>query len=155
GVAFRYLLPGGEKPRVPDEATKFLLPAGSTVWYHDLNGHYEGVHEKKALAEVKADEWAAPPLTIRLPEGAGYASITEAALVNYSGLALQADGRRGFTLVLGHNHPVSYPYKLRYGKEDIERLARPAAIAGPITSPWRVVLIGADLNALVNADVIA
>jgi alpha-glucosidase len=152
GVAFRTVVPG-KGARVPDEATRFVLPAGCTVWYHDLNGHYEGVHAKKALADVREGEWAAPPLTFKLPRGAGYASITEAALVNYSGMALQADGRRGFRLVLGHKHPVSYPFRLRY-KADIERLSQPAAVSGTITSPWRAVLIGADLNALVNADVV-
>jgi len=153
GVAFRYVLPGGEKAKVPDEATAFVIPAGSTVWYHDLEGHYEGVHDKKAIADVPAGQWAAPPLTFKLPGGAGYASITEAALMNYSGMALQADGRRGFNLALGHKHPVSYPYRLRY-KDEIERVSKPAAISGTITSPWRVVMIGRDLNTLVNCDVV-
>jgi alpha-glucosidase len=153
GAAFRYIIPGENKQRVPDEATVFIIPAGSTVWYHDLEGHYEGVHEKKAIADVPAGQWAAPPLTFQLPGGAGYASITEAALVNYSGMALQADGRRGFNLVLGHKHHVSYPYRLRY-KNEIEAVSKPAAISGTITSPWRVVMIGADLNALVNCDVV-
>jgi hypothetical protein len=31
--------------------------------------------------------------SFKLPDGAGYASITEAALVNYAGVALQAGGR--------------------------------------------------------------
>jgi len=52
GAAFRYALNGESPPRVPDEATKFILPAGSTVWYHDLDGHYEGVHEKKDIEDV-------------------------------------------------------------------------------------------------------
>jgi alpha-glucosidase len=153
GVAFRYIIAGGDSPRVPDEATTFVIPAGSTVWYHDLEGHYESVHAKKDIANVKTGEWAAPPLTFKLPGGPGYASITEAALVNYSGMALQSDGKRGFNLVLGHKHPISYPFRLRY-KDDIERVSRPAAISGTITSPWRVVMIGADLNALVNSDIV-
>ena len=41
GIAFRCVVPG-EGSRVPDEATAFVLPAGATVWYHDLHGHYEG-----------------------------------------------------------------------------------------------------------------
>src|ERR1051325_2266356 len=45
GVAFRSIVPGSG-PRVPDEATTFVVPAGSTVWYHDLRGHYEGVHAR-------------------------------------------------------------------------------------------------------------
>ncbi len=154
GVAFRYLIPGDEKPRVPDEDTTFVIPTGSTVWYHDFHGHYEGVHEKRNIADIQNGDWAAPPLTFKLPNDYGYASITEAALVNYSGMALQSDGKRGFSVVLGHKEPVSYPFELRYSKEDIKRLAKPAAVTGEIVSPWRVVMIGADLNALVNCDII-
>ncbi|MCJ7674477.1 MAG: glycoside hydrolase family 97 N-terminal domain-containing protein, partial [Sedimentisphaerales bacterium] len=152
-VAFRYIIPGGENVRVPDEATTFVIPAGSTVWHHDLEGHYEDVHDKNDVADIRAGQWVAPPMTFKLPGGAGYSSITEAALVNYSGMALQCDGNRGFNLVLGHKHHVSYPYRLRY-KDEIERVSRLAAVSGTITSPWRVVMIGADLNTLVNCDVV-
>jgi alpha-glucosidase len=153
GVAFRHVLSKADAPRVPDEATTFLLPAGSTVWYHGLGGHYEAVHERKDVADIAAGEWAAVPLTFKLPDGAGYAAVTEAALVNYSGMALQADGNRGFNLALGHKHPISHPFRLRYSN-DVERMTQPATIVGPITTPWRVVMIGADLNALVNCDIV-
>jgi alpha-glucosidase len=95
----------------------------------------------------------APPLTFKLPGSAGYASITEAALVNYSGMALQADGQRAFKLVLGQKHPPSHPFKLRYSN-DVERLSKPAAVVGTITTPWRVIMVGPDLNALVNCDIV-
>src|SRR5262245_26667987 len=153
GVALRFVAPGDEKPRVPDEITAFMLPAGSVVWYHDFEGHYEGMHARKEIADVKAGEWAAPPLTFQLPDSRGYASITEAALINYAGMGLQADGQGGFNLRLGDAHPASYPFRLRYAP-DVERLKQPAAIAGTITTPWRVVMIGADLNALVNCDIV-
>jgi alpha-glucosidase len=153
GVAFRHIIPGRDKPRVPDETTKFVVPAGSTVWHHDLEGHYEAVHKRSAVDDLKAGEWIAPPMTFKLPGAAGYASITEAALVNYSGMALQADGNRGLTVALGHKHPPSYPFRLRYSN-DVERVSKPAAVVGTITSPWRVVMIGADLNALVNSDIV-
>lgn len=154
GVAFRYTVDGNGKPRVPDETTRFVLPTGSTVWSHDLHGHYEGVHDAKDAAKVATGTWAAPPVTFRLPSGTGYASITEAALVNYAGMALRSVGGGGFEVVLGHAHPVSYPYKLRYSPEDIDRLAKPAAISGTIISPWRVVLLGTNLNMLVNSDIV-
>jgi alpha-glucosidase len=153
GAAFRYQLAATDRPRVPDEATRFALPAGCTVWYHDLNGHYESVYAKKALADVAAGEWVAPPLTVKLSGAAGYAAITEASLENYSGMALEADGRGGFVTALGHRQPPSYPFRLRY-KDDVERLSKPAAVFGPIRSPWRVVMVGADLNALVNNVVV-
>jgi alpha-glucosidase len=154
GAAFRLIVRGQkEVPWVPDESTSFILPEGSTVWYHDLGGHYEAVHERKEIGAVEAGQWAAPPLTFKLPGNAGFASITEAALINYPGMALQADGKRGFKLVLGHKHPISYPYRLRYSN-DIDRVSIPAAITDEIVTPWRVVMVGKDLNALVNSDIV-
>lgn len=153
GAAFRFIIPGDGRARVPDESTGFVIPAKSIVWYHDLEGHYEGIHARREIDAVGEGEWAAPPLTIRLPGEEGYASITEAALIDYAGMGLQADGRRGFTLRLGHAHPASYPFRLRYAA-DVERLKQPAQVTGTITTPWRVVIIGADLNALVTSDIV-
>ncbi|MBI4876399.1 MAG: glycoside hydrolase family 97 N-terminal domain-containing protein, partial [Acidobacteria bacterium] len=152
GIAFRHVAPGSGA-RVPDEATVFRLPDGSTLWYHNLEDHYEAQHMRKSLRAVPPGAWLAPPVTFMLPKGAGFASITEGALRNYSGLAFQGDGNGGLHARLGHAVPASYPFRLRYA-QDVERLTRPAAIDGTIATPWRVVLIGADLNALVNADVV-
>jgi alpha-glucosidase len=153
GVGFRYRV-DGRGSHTPDEGTTFTLPAGSTTWSHDLHGHYEATYVRRAIEDVPAGDWAAPPMTYRLPAGGGYASITEAALTGYAGMALQADGHHGYAARLGHAHPVSYPYALRYSAEDVLRLAKPASIDGPIRTPWRVVLVSADLNGLVNSDVI-
>jgi alpha-glucosidase len=155
GVGFRFVVPGrDDQNRVPDAATSFTVPDGSLVWVADLNrGHYEEVQTRKPVADVASGEWAAPPMTVKLPGGLGYAAITEAALTGYAGMALQGDGHRGFNVRLGHAVPASYPFTLRY-KEDVDRLAKPASIRGTITTPWRVVMIGADLNALVNSDVV-
>lgn len=68
-------------------------------------------------------------------------------------MALQGDGAGSLHARLGHAVPASYPFRLRY-QQDVERLTRPAAIAGPITTPWRIVMIGADLNAMVNCDIV-
>jgi alpha-glucosidase len=154
GIAFRYVVPDNGKERVADEATGFVIPPRSTLWYHDFYGHYEGVHNKKEIAAVKSGEWAAPPLTIKLPDANGYAALTEAALTNYAGMGFQADGNRGLKGVLAHVLPVSHPFELRYSQEDIQHLSVPAKISGTITTPWRVVMIGADLNALVNNDIV-
>jgi alpha-glucosidase len=153
GAAFRYVIPG-DGLRVPDETSQFNVPAGSTVWFHGENGHYEDVHEKRDIAGMSAGQWAMPPVTFKLPRNAGYAAITEAALVNFSGMALQANGRGGFELGLAHKQPASYPYRLRYSTNDVQRLSQPAAIQGTITSPWRVVMVGRDLNAMVNSDIV-
>jgi len=154
GIAFCYVIPGEGNRIVPNEATSFVIPDGSTVWYHDFYMHYETKHVKKNILSVESGEWAAPPLTFKLPNNTGYASITEAVLTNYSGMALQADGQRGFRVRLGHEVPASYPYLLRYGEEEAKRLAAPPAISGTIKSPWRVIMIGSDLNTLVNCDIV-
>jgi len=155
GFAFRFVVPGKESmPRVPDEATEFVFPSGSNVWYHNLRMHYEGEYTRMLIDTIPEGQWAAPPVTVKLPGGAGYAAVTEANLVDYPGMALQTTGNNGFRVRIGHSHPVSYPYELRYSKEDIERVTKPAIINGNITTPWRVVLAGKDLNTLVNSDII-
>ncbi len=155
GVAYRHVIAGDANAvRVPNEYSQFILPAASTVWYHDLDGHYEAEYEQKDISEVKAGQWAGPPLTFQLPGNAGYGSITEAYQVNYAGMALECDGRHGWIVGLGHRHPLNYPFELRYGRENGKRLAVPASVTGTITTPWRVVLVARDLNALVNSDIL-
>jgi alpha-glucosidase len=157
GVAFRYVVPAASTPaaRTPDEATVFNFPPRSTVWYHDLDGHYEGVHQKKQLEDVPEDDWAAPPVTALLPDGTGYASVTEAGLRDYAGMVLQVDRRGGFAARLAHSAPASYPYRLRYPALEVRRLAIPASFTGSFSTPWRVILASTDLNALVNSDIIS
>jgi alpha-glucosidase len=156
GVAYRHVIPGDENTlRVPDEYSAFVIPDGSTLWYGGLaDGHYETEFVKKSISEVHAGEWAGPPLTFKLPLDAGYASITEANLVNYSGMGLEADGRRGWITGLGHRQPLNWPFELRYGREEAKRLGKPASIAGTVTTPWRVVMVGPDLNTLVNSTIL-
>jgi alpha-glucosidase len=152
-VGVRFNVPG-KGLRVPDAGMTFRIPAGSTVWSHGLRDHYEAVYEKRRIEDVPDGDWAAPPVAFKLPGGAGYAAITESDLRNYAGMALQSDGQRGYRERLGHAHPPSYPYTLRFGEENARRLAVAAAVDGEITTPWRVVLMGRDLNTLVNSDAI-
>ncbi|OAI51657.1 hypothetical protein AYO47_06950 [Planctomyces sp. SCGC AG-212-M04] len=153
GVAYRVVVPGDGR-RVPDERSAFVLPGGTRVWFHDMDGHYEASYKSKLAEDVGAGEWAGVPMTFALPNGAGYGSITEANLVNYSGMCLEGDGRRGFIVGLGHRQPLNYPFELRYGREEGKRLGKPAAIEGRIETPWRVVMVGRDLNALVTSDIL-
>lgn len=155
GVAYRFIVPAaGNKPRVPDEASIFCVPDGSRVWYYDLCDHYAGQYTNNSAASVPVRQWVAPPMTFKLPDGEGYACVTEADLMNYSGMALQATAPRQFSLVLADKQPPSHSFLLRYGTNEAQRLSQPAAIAGPITTPWRVVIVGADLNTLVNSDIL-
>jgi alpha-glucosidase len=156
GVAYRQVVPGSETAsRVPDEYSAFTIPEGSTVWYGGVaDGHYETNYLKKDIADVQAGEWAGPPLTFKLPQNAGYGAITEANLADYSGMALESEGQRRWIIGLGHRQPLNYPFELRYGREEARRLGTPAAITGTITTPWRVIMIGRDLNTLVNSTIL-
>ena len=152
-IAFRHIVPGTGR-RIPDAASAFTFPVGSIVWSHGLRDHYEAVYDRKRVEDVPQGDWAGPPITVKLPDNAGYATVTEADLRNYAGMALQADGRRGYRERLGHSHPPGYPYTLRFGEENAKRLAVAAPIDGTITTPWRVLIVGRDLNALVNSDAV-
>ncbi len=156
GAAYRHLIPGdASASQVPDEYSIFNLPTDATAWYAGMaEGHYEAPYVRKTMAEVSAGEWAGPPLAVKLPRNGGYAAITEANLVNYSGMGLESNGRSGWAIGLGHRQPLNYPFELRYGRAEGKRLGKPAAIAGSITTPWRVVMVGRDLNALVNSTIL-
>ena len=139
---------------VPDEATTFVIPEGSLVWYHDGGGHYEGVHTRKEIARIGEGEWAAPPLTIKLAGSAGYALITEGALMH---------GMPGwyFDLTVGavfgldratRRHRATHSdsgTRMMWAASQLRRKLR-----DPIATPWRVVMIGANLNTLVNCDIV-
>jgi len=155
GIAFRHIVPEAGT-HVPGEATAFTLPAGSTAWYFDPHeGQYEGVYTPKKIDGVPAGEWAAPPVTVQLPDGDGYAAITEGDLTDYAGMALQTNGKDGFEARLGNLVPPDKPFLYYYGAEEAKRLAVPASIQGTITTPWRIVMISPDLNGLVNCDIVA
>jgi alpha-glucosidase len=155
GAAFRFVIPGETgRTRIPDEATVFNIAPAATVWYHDMDMHYESVHAKKQVAQLQKGEWLAPPATFKLPQGV-YTAITEADVKDYSGMSLAANGNNGIAIQLPHHQRTSYPYRLRYSPDDTLRLLQPAAMAGTITTPWRVVMIGADLNTMVNSDIVS
>ena len=73
---------------MPDGGSTFTFPNGSTVWSHGLRDHYEAVYERRLVEDVAEGDWAAPPITVKLPGNAGYAAVTEADLRNYAGMAL-------------------------------------------------------------------
>ena len=155
GIAFRFLVKGTPTDRyIPKESTVFKLPLGSYIYYHDMYAHYEGIHKKQVIDCVSKGEWAAPPVTIELPQKQGYACITESALRNYPGMSLQADGECGLVVRLGHEQPAGYPFAHDYSLEEAKRLSEPAVITGDIITPWRTVIITSDLNELVNTDLI-
>ncbi len=133
GVAYRYVVPGQGKRTVSGEAGQWRLPSGAEVWYHTNTKNYEGIHLHRSAESFKAGKAIAPPMVAELP-GGGYLAVSEAALVNYSGMTLRSLGDRRFRAVF----------------EDDESWT----LEGAISTPWRVTMLGDDLNAMVNADII-
>jgi alpha-glucosidase len=156
GVAFRHLVPG-DGARTPDEATVFRVPAGSAIAPQNYVSGYEGIYPWRTTTNtiegMMDGEWTNPPFTFVLRDRSAYASITEGALVNYSGMVFQADAAGALHARLGHSEPATFGFRSRYAK-DVERLSHAAAINGPITTPWRIVTMGADLNTLFNCDIV-
>jgi alpha-glucosidase len=68
-------------------------------------------------------------------------------------MMMQADGAGNLYARLAPSAPVTFGFRSRYAKDE-ERLSKPAAVTGAITTPWRIVMIGPDLNALVNCDIV-
>jgi alpha-glucosidase len=155
GIAFRHIVPG-HGSRVPGEATSFQIPDGSIAWYFDPSeNQYEGVYTAKAVRDIPVGQWAAPPVTIQLPNDNGYAAITEGDLTDYAGMVLKTNGKDGFDARLGNETPPDKSFLYYYGAAAAQRLATPATISGTITTPWRIVMAAPGLNGLVNCDIVA
>ena len=144
GFAWRLIVPGVGVRRVSGEASSWTLPARSTVWFSERNSawklkSYAGAYRATDIANLPVvssqGPVQCPPLTVELPEGGGYAVLTEAALANYSGLRLRAVGEDRV-------------------QADFTEGAKGFAVTGTITTPWRVTLAAADLDRLVSSDVI-
>ena len=136
-VAWRAILPGSGARRVTGEATAWVLPAGTAAWCNPNTANYEGIHERWAVNEIPSERFTngiAMPVTLELP-GGGFAAITEADVMGYSGVTLEPTGAWRLTSSF-RDDPNGW------------------TMNGEIRTPWRVLMLAADLNGLVNCDVI-
>lgn len=145
GVAFRYIMPKaheGQVRTVNRELTTFRVPSNIPVWFFERSSDWK--------LKTYAGEWTrtisdslhcispngpvqGPILLYELGDE-NYMGITEAALYNYSGMRLEA--RNNLSLQVNFTE-----------KEGFE-------IENDITTPWRVIILAPNLNALVNTDII-
>lgn len=136
GLAYRYRVPGSGKRQVGSEVSAWRLPTGSTLWYQsNKNKSYEAPYEQGQVEQFSPGTTLATPATVKLPNGAGYAMMTEANLINYSDMALQVNGPNTFSALFDND-------------------SSGWTTTGEIVSPWRVTLLTPDLNGLVNSDII-
>ncbi len=135
GVGYRYRIPGKGPRHIDGESSEWSVPVGSTLWSQKAdNTSYESRYEPSIVGQLPADYELMAPATLKFANNAGYAMMTEANLVGYSDLSLKANGDK-FKAFFRNN-------------------ARGWDASDEILSPWRVTLLAADLNALVNGDVI-
>jgi len=109
---------------------------GFDTWGHDgPNDHY-GIYEamcfESPMDSLYPGSRTGVPVLVKFVNNGGYGIVSEANLVDYSGMVLQLTEDRGFR--------VSY-----YNAWDD---------AGGITTPWRLLMLSADLNGLVNSDLL-
>lgn len=158
GVAYRYRVPAPSAvatQQVFGEASSWTLPSDSYVWYHTQVGSYEGVHQHVRIDNITAGLDIAPPITVELPSGTGFAVITEAALYDYSGM----------TLSTGTGRVLQASFLDKHLRDDLETGSKTNVppylvpddrwrIVGDVITPWRCMMISPDLDGLVNNDLI-
>lgn len=133
GIAWRYLVPGKGTRKVSGEATSFVLPDGVTYWSNNNTQNYEANYLSFTAKGTAATRPVTMPLTVELPDG-GYACITEANMLGYSGMSI---GPRGHILT-GIFEDDDKGWNLE----------------GDIATPWRIVIAVDDLNSLVNQSIV-
>jgi alpha-glucosidase len=143
GVGFRYELP--EQPHLDDiqimqEETEFALSGDHSAWWIPAfqDNRYEYLYRNTPVSRltVSAADGVHTPFTMQTADGL-YLSIHEAALVDYSSMALQADGN----LVL---HARLFPWSdgiLIKGQT-------------PLNTPWRTIQIAEDPGDLITSYLI-
>ena len=134
GVGWRCTIPGEGQRTVQGEATAFRLPSDASYWAQTNTVNYEAPHNRYSVGGEPPGETIGMPVTVVLPNG-GYASISEADMLHYSGMTLRAS--RDGTL------------SGRFGDDPNGWTMR-----GAFSTPWRLVIAVDDLDALVNADLV-
>lgn len=131
GIGFRYIVPGKEARRVSGEATSWKLPSQTRIWFRtNEHGDYTGRAENASVGSLPVGKEVVGPLLAELPGGAGYVGITEADPWNYSGLSYRFDS--------AENIGARFKYDTEW------------TVNGGSTTPWRVVMVGADLNSVMQ-----
>jgi alpha-glucosidase len=134
GVALRARLAAKTGRKINGETTEWKIPGNPLAWYQTDFGSYEGVFQSAKLEELPTGNKVPLPITFTLP-GGGYALITEANLVNYGDLGVQATSDHSLKAFF-HANQTGW------------------STDAAVIQPWRVTLLARDLNALANSDLI-
>jgi alpha-glucosidase len=145
GIAFRYLLPEQaaiKNANVERELTEFRYSKDAILYPLIVDGFqspYEDDYQMREVSGLHRDWLVALPLLAHLP-GSGWVAITEADIDNYAGMYV----RKG-------DAPFAVRAELspRLDKSSIAVQAD-----APVTTPWRVLMIGDEPGRLVESNII-
>ncbi|HWG22312.1 MAG TPA: glycoside hydrolase family 97 protein [Terracidiphilus sp.] len=145
GIAFRMIVP--DQPafkhiRVEREATEFLLSKDATLYPLLLEGFqtpYEDEYQMRHVSGLHNDWLIGLPLLANVP-GVAWLGITEADIDNYAGMYLRKGAAR-FALRAQLSPRIDDP-------------AIAVETDAPLTSPWRVLLIGDQPGRLIESNMI-
>ncbi|HET7624292.1 MAG TPA: glycoside hydrolase family 97 catalytic domain-containing protein, partial [Verrucomicrobiae bacterium] len=136
GIAYRYRVPGNGTRHINGESSEWNVPIGSILWHQaENNRSYEARYQPDIVGQLPKGLRLMAPATLEFPNGIGYGMMTEANLVHYSDMSLDAVGKSSFKAFL-HDDQRGWDQE------------------GEIVSPWRVTILTTDLNALVNSDIV-
>ena len=137
GVGFRYEFP--EQPNLPhanvaDELTEFAFASDATAWWKPafLWNREEYLYNKTALSAISN---ADTPVTMKLADGT-YVALHEAALVDYSGMAVSRTEGNTLRAAL---HPGA-------GEPKVQK-------KGAWQTPWRTLIIANDAAGIYHSHV--
>jgi hypothetical protein len=145
GVAFRYHFPEkGTNLTVTNETTEFAVPANGKVWLEKYAPPYEEVYANGIAIGTNAKDssgWSFPAL---FQTQNNWMLITESNLTgNYFASHLQQNCENGL-------------YKLALpGAREAKGTGNTSATGStPFSTPWRTIIIGKKLNAIVESNLI-
>ncbi len=142
GVALRYELTGAATKNVTAEATSFVLPTNSLVWFQNGMSVYEGMFDNANITALATNATLGPPVTIQLAGTNGFVALTEANLGSFPNPYLIKTGDAP-----GRELQVTYPTNQDGSTGSVLN-------ASVTNTPWNIIMVGVDLNALVNNDMV-
>jgi len=141
GVAFRYEFTNSATKNITAESSSFVIPDSSTVWSQDGTSVYEGVYSGMNITAMASNTVMGPPVTVQLAGANGFVALTESSLGVFGSpyLTKIADAT-------GRKFQVTYPVNQGGGTG--------ASVAGAVSTPWNVIMVGSNLNMIVNNDIV-
>ncbi|MBF0196187.1 MAG: glycoside hydrolase family 97 N-terminal domain-containing protein [Planctomycetes bacterium] len=137
GFAYRYDIPGKNERLLNEERSSWSLPEKTTLWTtidgkEDKGGIQKFQASKSSLLTDHKEAILSLPVLLKYPNGR-YAAINEVGVIDYSGASLLPNKPRNLQCIFTEDKQGWH-------------------LNGNIRSPWRITMIGPDLNSLINCD---